>query len=115
MRVGEWAYSEQDRQVVDVETVWGSSSCHVWLPAEARVARLSSSQLQPFVRRVDVVRHALDDDLLVLRSQVDANWGRGGKTKQPGHRAGIYAPSKLHQSPRSLLRQCRSRRNMIDN
>lgn len=50
MRVGEWAYSEQDRQVgqvVDIETVWGSSSCHVWLPAEARVARLSSSQLQP--------------------------------------------------------------------
>ena len=50
MRVGEWAYSEQDRQVgqvVDIETVWGSSSCHVWLPAEARVARLSSSRLQP--------------------------------------------------------------------
>lgn len=50
MWVGERVYSQEDRQVgqvVELQTVWGSKTCHVWLPAETRVVRLPTSQLQP--------------------------------------------------------------------
>ena len=44
----EWAYSEDYRQlcqVIESQTLWGETTCRVWLPGRDSVVRVSASRL----------------------------------------------------------------------
>lgn len=50
MNPGEWAWSEEHRQVcrvVDVQSLWGEILYRVWLPAEDTVLRVPADRLRP--------------------------------------------------------------------
>ena len=47
---GEWAYSEdlgEACQIVESQTLWGETSCRVWLPGRDAVVRVPASRLKP--------------------------------------------------------------------
>jgi superfamily II DNA or RNA helicase len=50
MEIGEWLYSlehHQMCQVVEVQTLWGMTTCRIWLPDRDSVVRICASRLQP--------------------------------------------------------------------
>ena len=50
MDSGKWAHSPdhgQRCQVIETETVWGETTCRVWLPVSGSVARIPASRLTP--------------------------------------------------------------------
>ena len=46
---GKWAHSLEHGklcQVIEVQTLWGETTCRVWLPARDSVVRISASRLK---------------------------------------------------------------------
>jgi len=49
--VGKWQYDmihDCACQVMETQTLWGNTTCRVWLPGSDSVARISASNLRPF-------------------------------------------------------------------
>lgn len=52
MRVGDWIWSEEHRQscqIIESQTLWGSTTYRVWLPSQDAVVRLTAKQISPLV------------------------------------------------------------------
>ncbi|MBK6432368.1 hypothetical protein [Candidatus Amarolinea dominans] len=50
MRTGDWYYSPdhgQLCQVIETQTLWGETTCRVWLPGSDAVVRIPASRLKP--------------------------------------------------------------------
>jgi len=50
----EWYYSPDHGelcQVIEAQTLWGETTCRVWLPGRDSVVRIPASRLKPWTRR----------------------------------------------------------------
>lgn len=50
MNVGGWAYHQDDGQlcrVIDIQTLWGETTCLVWIPGRDSVVRIPAYRLKP--------------------------------------------------------------------
>lgn len=50
MKLGDWVWSEPHRQscqIIETQTLWGNTTCRVWLPNQETIVRLTLSQLKP--------------------------------------------------------------------
>jgi hypothetical protein len=50
LRLGNWLWSLAHRQlcqVIEVQTLWGETTCWVWLPGRDSVVRVPASRLAP--------------------------------------------------------------------
>jgi len=54
--VGKWQYStihDCACKVIETQTLWGDTTCRVWLPDSDSVVRVSASNLRPLENAVD--------------------------------------------------------------
>ena len=51
--VHQWFYSPELCQVIGTQTLWGETTCHIWLSGSDSVVRVSASSLRPFENAVE--------------------------------------------------------------
>jgi len=73
-----WYYSpdhDQLCQVIEAQTVWGETTCRVWLPGRDSVVRIPASMLKPLASRRERPRE--DPKLLMWYDQAITRAGEG--------------------------------------